>query len=138
MKLFKSSILVIVFLAVTNFSCAQQKQYQLSTHILDVSEGLPVANVSIKLEKMNTETKKWEFIGQKETSEKGRINDFLPLENENNGVYRFTFLTADYFKKNGKESFYPFIEVVFDIKENTHYHVPITLSAYGYSTYRGN
>ncbi|HEX7366116.1 MAG TPA: hydroxyisourate hydrolase [Pelobium sp.] len=60
------------------------------------------------------------------------------LLQSNLGIYRLTYLTADYFKKSGTESFYPFIEVVFQIKDGNHYHVPITLSAYGYATYRGN
>lgn len=70
--------------------------------------------------------------------ENGRINDFLPLTKENNGTYKFTFYTESYFKNQGKKSFYPFIGVVFNITENQHYHVPITLSAFGYSTYRGS
>ncbi len=47
-------------------------------------------------------------------------------------------MTSDYFKKINEESFYPWIEVVFQLKDSEHYHVPITLTAYGYSTYRGN
>ena len=63
---------------------------------------------------------------------------FLEETKTDKGIYRLTFLTADYFKSKKTESFYPFIEVVFQIKDEKHYHVPITLSPYGYSTYRGN
>ena len=87
---------------------AQNKNYQLSSHILDVSKGTPASNISIK------------------------------LENSNLGIFKLTYYTSDYFKLNNTESFYPFIEVVFQIKDQNHYHVPITLSAFGYSTYRGN
>ncbi|QAA82043.1 hydroxyisourate hydrolase [Aequorivita sp. H23M31] len=112
--------------------------YQLSTHILDVSAGLPAAEVLIKLEKLNPQTKKWEFVSEKKTSENGRVNDFLPSENNNEGIYRFTFMVEDYFKGKNEETFYPFVEVAFKISGKEHYHVPITLSAYGYSTYRGS
>lgn len=78
------------------------------------------------------------MIEEKVTDANGRISDFLSSERSNNGIYKLTYLTADYFKSQNIESFYPFIEVVFQINDGKHYHVPITLSAYGYSTYRGN
>jgi len=87
---------------------------------------------------MDKESKTWKFISEKRTMENGRVNDFLPSGNQNNGVYRFTFYTEPYFKEQEKETFYPFIDVVFEIKENKHYHVPISLSSFGYSTSRGS
>jgi len=117
---------------------AQQKKFQLSSHILDVSKGAPAIGVSIKLEKYNEQTKAWSFIDQKETDINGRITDFLNTEKSNIGIYKLTYFTSEYFKRTNTDSFYPFIEVVFQIKDKNHYHVPITLSAYGYSTYRGN
>ena len=134
----KNIILGLSFLLVSSFGLAQEKQYQLSTHILDISEGVPAANVSIKLEKQNKETRAWKFVSQKQTGENGRISDFLPSEVNNHGLYKFTFFVKEYYEKKEKETFYPFIEVVFEIKDNKHYHVPITLSAFGYSTYRGS
>lgn len=122
----------------STFSLAQNNRYQLSSHILDVSKGMPAAGVQIKLEKYNGQSKTWTFVDEKITDTNGRISDFLPSEKSNNGIYRLTYYTNEYFKKNNTESFYPFIEVVFQIKDGNHYHVPITLSAYGYSTYRGN
>lgn len=79
-------------------------------------------------------------IDEKITDENGRIKDFLKEEENVNhqGIYKLTYHTAPYFQKLGQESFYPFIEVVFELKDNNHYHVPITLSPFGYSTYRGN
>ena len=117
---------------------AQKNNYQLSSHILDVSRGTPAIGVTIKLEKYNEQLKKWNFIDERTTDTNGRVSDFLNSEKSNLGIYKLTYYTSDYFKKNNTESFYPFIEVVFQIKDNNHYHVPITLSAYGYSTYRGN
>ena len=135
---FKTLWFVIGLLFMSIFSFAQQKQYQLSTHILDVSEGLPAQNVKIKLEKMNAETKTWDYVSEKLTNDSGRINDFLPSEANNEGVYKFTFYTQDYFSSKKVETFYPFIEVAFEISGKNHFHVPITLSAFGYSTYRGS
>lgn len=75
---------------------------------------------------------------EKKTDSNGRIKDFLAYKKTETGVYRLNFLVADYFKQQNTDTFYPFIEVVFQIRDREHYHVPITLSPYGYSTYRGN
>lgn len=102
------------------------------------SYELPAAGVTIKLEKYNEATKVWSFVDEKATDHHGRITDFLSNDSQNRGIYKLTYYTEGYFRKTNTESFYPFIEVVFQIKDSSHYHVPITLSAYGYSTYRGN
>ena len=134
----KKSILLILIALFSTVAFAQKNSYQLSSHILDVSKGMPASGVSIKLEKYNEQTKIWSFVDEKITDNNGRITDFLPSEKPSLGIYKLTYFTSDYFKKNNTDSFYPFIEVVFQIKDANHYHVPITLSAYGYSTYRGN
>ena len=134
----KKTILTTVFALFTIFTFAQKKTYQLSSHILDVSKGLPASGVTTKLENYNEKTKVWKLVDEKVTDENGRIGDFLSSEKDNKGIYKLTYYTSEYFKKNNTDSFYPWIEVVFEIKDENHYHVPITLSAYGYSTYRGN
>jgi len=134
----KKLIISSIFLLFSTLIFAQKNNYQLSSHILDVSKGAPVSGVTIKLEQYNDQTKKWSFIDEKQTDANGRITDFLNSQQSNLGIYKLTYFTADYFKKSGIDSFYPFIEVVFQIKDKNHYHVPITLSAFGYSTYRGN
>lgn len=128
-------ILLIFFSA---FIQAQEK-YQLSSHILDISQGKPAPNVKIALSKQD-KNQNWVLIDEKYTDNNGRIKDFLKEESNknNNGVYKLTFYIIPYFEKLKQKTFYPFIEVVFEIKDNQHYHIPITLSPYGYSTYRGN
>ena len=128
-------ILLIFFSA---FIQAQEK-YQLSSHILDISQGKPAPNVKIALSKQD-ENQNWVLIDEKYTDNNGRIKDFLKEESNknNNGVYKLTFYITPYFEKLKQKTFYPFIEVVFEIKDNQHYHIQITLSPYGYSTYRGN
>lgn len=134
----KSLLITILFGLLPIGTFAQTNNFQLSSHILDVSKGLPGADVKIKLEKYNKQSKTWAFVDEKNTDTNGRISDFLPSEKDNLGIFKLTYYTSDYFKKNNTESFYPYIEVVFEIKDKNHYHVPITLSAYGYSTYRGS
>ncbi len=134
----KNFILTLGLALSTTLAFAQSKTFQLSSHILDISKGMPASGVPIRLEKIDTNKKTWSIIDEKITDVNGRISNFLSSEKANDGIYKLTFLTADYFKSQKIQSFYPFIEVVFEIKDSKHYHVPITLSAYGYSTYRGN
>lgn len=134
----KNFILTLGLALSTTLAFAQSKTFQLSSHILDISKGMPASGVPIRLEKIDTNKKTWSIIDEKITDVNGRISNFLSSEKANEGIYKLTFLTADYFKSQNVQSFYPFIEVVFEIKDSKHYHVPITLSAYGYSTYRGN
>ena len=134
----KKLLFVLTLMLSTTLAYPQSKTYQLSSHILDISKGMPASDVPIRLEKLDADKKTWSIVAEKVTDSNGRISDFLSAESANEGIYKLTFLTAAYFKKQKIESFYPFIEVVFEIKDSKHYHVPITLSAYGYSTYRGN
>lgn len=111
----------------------------LSSHILDISRGAPAQNVSITLEKkVNNE---WSALETVKTNQDGRVN-FMTIHMNDPatiGIYRLNFQTQSYFKEHKVETFYPEVDVIFEIKDETsHYHVPITLSPYGYSTYRGS
>lgn len=134
----KKIILSVLLGIVLNPTYGQVKTYQLSSHILDVSTGMPASGVTVQLEKLNEKTKLWVFVDKKVTDEQGRIKDFLNQRQQNKGIYKLTFLVDEYFSSRKIDSFYPFVDVVFQIQDEKHYHVPITLSAYGYSTYRGN
>lgn len=135
MKKVIASVFLLLFATIAT---AQSENYQLSSHILDVSKGIPASGVTIRLDKMDPKTNNWVKIDEKVTDKNGRIGDFLKSNQSNLGIYKLTYFTKEYFKRNQTESFYPFIEVVFEIKDDSHYHVPITLSAFGYATYRGN
>lgn len=130
-------ISLILILSAPGF--AQEPVFQLSSHILDISKGLPAPNVKIKLDKL-TDGGQWILVDEKETDSNGRVKNFLEQSPGSNhsGIYQLTYFVKPYFEADGIESFYPFIVVVFEIKDNKHYHVPITLSPFGYSTYRGN
>lgn len=134
----KKIILSVLLGMILNIAYGQAPTYQLSSHILDVSTGMPASGVTVQLEKLNENTKVWAFVDKKITDGQGRIKEFLDQRQQNRGIYKLTFFVKEYFSSKKTESFYPFIEVVFQIQDDKHYHVPITLSAYGYSTYRGN
>ena len=134
----KKSIILGILMLFSTVMVAQTETYQLSSHILDVSKGTPASGVTIKLEKLVEQSNTWIKVDEKVTDKNGRITDFLKGNTSNIGIYKLTYFTKEYFKRSNTDSFYPFIEVVFQISDNSHYHVPITLSAFGYATYRGN
>jgi len=131
-------IITLLFIFTTSHIQAQANTWQLSTHILDIGKGMPATGVTVELEKLNEQDNTWTFMDKKETDSNGRIGEFLQKDKNNEGIYKLIFKVADYFKRDKAETFYPFIEVVFRIQGYDHFHVPITLSPYGYSTYRGS
>ena len=111
---------------------------RITTHVLDTSRGTPAVNLKVVLE-VYTPAKEWKELARGATNTDGRIPDLLPGTAELAlGVYRLTFLTGAYFQSTGAVAFYPYIPVVFEIREiQSHYHVPLLLNPFGYSTYRG-
>ncbi|HTO35570.1 MAG TPA: hydroxyisourate hydrolase [Flavobacterium sp.] len=137
-KITNKVLLFTALIALTQCTFAQETKFQLSSHILDITTGKPAKEVEITLSKLD-KNDNWILLEEKNTDSNGRVNDFLKQDGkDNSGIYKLTFHTSPYFKSLGQKSFYPFIEVVFELVDNEHYHVPITLSPFGYSTYRGN
>ncbi|EDP6426360.1 hydroxyisourate hydrolase, partial [Campylobacter jejuni] len=116
-------------------------EYQLSTHVLDITSGQPAPKVKVELYKLEA-NQQWKKVSEEFTEENGRIGDLLPYEKAENrafGIYKLKFFTKDYYTSHKINTFYPFVEVSFELsKDQKHYHVPITLSPFGYSTYRGS
>jgi 5-hydroxyisourate hydrolase len=111
---------------------------QITTHILDTTRGLPARNVPITL--FAQDGAAWKEVNGGVTNEDGRLPGLL-AENETlpAGIYRMHFATAVYFEANKETGFYPYVDIVFEIDSSgTHYHIPLLLTAYGYSTYRGS
>ncbi len=105
----------------------------LSTHVLDTSLGKPAQGVQIVLE-----TLAGERLGEGTTDADGRVGSIGP-ERMDEGDYRLVFAAKDYFERLGVDSFYPQITVAFTIADaDQHYHVPILLNPFGFSTYRGS
>ena len=111
----------------------------ITTHVLDTSRGRPAAGVPVALEVLLVESG-WKQIGMGETDADGRLRELLPPDHVLvEGMYRLNFDTVSYFASLGVEGFYPVVSIVFAVREaGQHYHVPLLLSPYGYSTYRGS
>jgi len=111
---------------------------QITTHVLDTSLGQPAAGVGVTLE-IDKPGGKWAEISRGATDADGRLRHLLAPGALVAGVYRLTFDTKTYFEGRKAKSFYPFVSIVFEIHDaGAHYHVPLLLSPYGYSTYRGS
>lgn len=109
----------------------------ISTHILDTARGKPAALVPVHLERLVNGA--WATLGRGETDSDGRNRALMGVEPLVAGHYRLTFDTGAYFATLGEPGFYPIVQVMFDITDATqHYHVPLLLSPFGYSTYRGS
>ncbi len=110
---------------------------QLTTHILDTTRGRPAEGVTIILYQQQTEN--WRQVSLGTTNEDGRIPDLLNDDAVlDPGVYKLKFETKPYFDKLGVLSFYPYVEISFSITGPEHYHIPLLLNPFGYSTYRGS
>jgi 5-hydroxyisourate hydrolase len=109
----------------------------ITTHVLDTRLGRPAAGVAVVLERFNAGA--WQPAGVGVTDADGRVTTLLAEGPLARGRHRLTFDTGAYFRQQGAEHFYPSVTVEFDIGDPTqHYHVPLLLSPFGYSTYRGS
>jgi 5-hydroxyisourate hydrolase len=110
----------------------------ISTHILDTALGRPAAGVPVTLARMTNGV--WSLINDAITDADGRCKQLLPLtQTLQPGMYRVHFETAAYYKRNQVEGLYPYVEIVFTVSEGEqHYHIPLLLTANGYTTYRGS
>ncbi|MCO4743358.1 MAG: hydroxyisourate hydrolase [Proteobacteria bacterium] len=105
----------------------------ITTHVLDTATGRPAAGCPITLSRGD------EVLASGITNADGRIADLLAPGTLTPGLYCMTFDTAAYFAASGTAAFYPVVPVHFEITAtDEHYHVPLLLSPYGYSTYRGS
>ncbi len=110
----------------------------LSTHVLDTARGRPASGVAIALERRTAAG--WQPAGDGTTNEDGRVKSLLPEgEALTAGQYRVTFAVAEYFARLGQPSFFPSVTIDFTVTApDEHHHVPLLLSPFGYSTYRGS
>jgi 5-hydroxyisourate hydrolase len=107
---------------------------KITTHVLDTARGKPAAGVAIKLEREDGT-----LVGQGATDDDGRLKTLSDPNGVPAGTYRISFDIGAYFAKLGQESFYPQAQITFVVKDaSQHFHVPLLLAPYGYSTYRGS
>ncbi len=109
---------------------------QITTHVLDTAQGKPANGIKITLQRPLSHS--WEDICSGVTNEDGRVPDFMQDLSIEPGQYRMVFNTEAYFEKEGVEGFYPYVPVIFEIRDMEHYHIPLLLNPFGYSTYRGS
>ena len=109
----------------------------ITTHILDTTRGKPAAGVAIHLYHQQAENAI--LLAHGTTNADGRITDWLATDTVlPAGTYRLRFDTQAYFDQLGIATFYPFVDITFAIQSGQHYHVPLLLNPFGYSTYRGS
>jgi 5-hydroxyisourate hydrolase len=106
----------------------------LSTHVLDAMTGAPAAGLAVRFESQVDGS--WQPAGEASTDADGRVRE---LGNPGAGLHRVTFDTGDYFARTGVRGFYPEVTITFEVVDPAaHYHVPLLLSPFAYSTYRGS
>lgn len=110
----------------------------ISTHVLDVTLGKPAANIAIILEAQSSGGG-WSEVARDATDGDGRLRDWPAAKTLPAGIYRLVFDTRAYFAARNLASLYPHIVIVFEVRDaREHYHIPLLLSPFGYSTYRGS
>jgi len=110
----------------------------ITTHVLDLSLGRPAANVSVILEAQSL-AGLWTETARGATDADGRLRDWPAAKTLRAGTYRLTFDTRAYFAAHKIASLYPQVVIVFEVRDaQEHYHIPLLLSPFGYSTYRGS
>jgi 5-hydroxyisourate hydrolase len=124
----------------------------ITTHVLDTARGKPAAGVPIRLER--AEAGQWQLVGSGVTDDDGRLRTLTPAGPVAPGAYQISFDTAAYFAlqvqgkggnidqpapQAGADFFFPLVQIQFVVADGaSHYHVPLLLSPFGYSTYRGS
>lgn len=111
---------------------------RISTHVLDVTRGKPASGVPVRLERQGAPGD-WRLLKSTRTGQDGRCGQLLPEGKLLPGLYRLVFDTASYFGALKVKALYPVIELTFQVRDGeSHFHIPLLLSANGYTTYRGS
>ncbi|MSQ02932.1 MAG: hydroxyisourate hydrolase [Myxococcales bacterium] len=109
----------------------------LTTHVLDTAHGTPAAGVGVTLSEDVGGA--WRDVSTRQTNADGRVPDLLPESGLHAGRWRLRFDVAPYFAARGLGCFFPYAELVFDVTDlSRHHHIPLLVSPFSYSTYRGS
>jgi 5-hydroxyisourate hydrolase len=111
----------------------------ISTHILDIVQGRPAGDISVRLEKQHA-SNEWRLLNSARTDLNGRCPQLLPKDEDlAAAVYRLIFDTGNYYALQNIDALYPVVEVTFQARDGeSHFHIPLLLSPNGYTTYRGS
>lgn len=138
---FTAPFLIAASLATLAVPAQAAGQNPLSVHVLDLQTGQPSPGIRVDLERRGGNGN-WHPLGSGTTDEQGRIRALVPaaaLPQWAVGDYRVVFRTGEFYARQKQTSFFPEIPVVFRVDSaQQHYHVPLLLSPFGFSTYRGN
>jgi len=108
-----------------------------TTHVLDMARGSPASGVAVTLQHLSN--RGWDEIASGFTNSAGRLDDLVARASIEAGHYRLVFETGAYFERMGDAKFYPAVRIEFEISDpDQRYHLPLVLSPFGYSTYRGS
>ncbi len=110
----------------------------ITTHVLDIAEGKPESGITVILEVRHSND--WSPVGRGTTDDNGRLTTLTESRAMTPGTYRLTFDLGDYHKSQGlTQPFFPEAKITFNVRDTAeHYHVPLLISPFGYSTYRGS
>ena len=109
---------------------------RITTHVLDTSRGQPASGIMVRLDRLTGARS--EPVASARTDVEGRVRE-LTSEPVPTGHYRLSFETAEWFRASGRETLYPEIVIHFSVSESEpHYHIPVLLAPFGYTTYRGS
>ena len=110
----------------------------ITTHVLDTAGGRPAAGIAVRLEAAAADGR-FRRVGEGRTDNDGRVTDLLPPGTVEPGLYRLVFAVGDHLRATAGGGFYEEVPIVFRVDDpEQHYHVPLLLNPYGYSTYRGS
>ncbi|XP_039902890.1 5-hydroxyisourate hydrolase-like isoform X1 [Simochromis diagramma] len=111
----------------------------LTTHVLNATDGVPVARMALSLHRLDSKLMIWAMLSVGTTNQDGRCPGLINQEAFTPGMYKLRFETGSYWEGLGQPSFYPYVEVVFTISEpEQRFHIPLLMSRFSYSTYRGS
>lgn len=109
----------------------------ITTHVLDISSGRPAAGVRVTLSRIDDARRT--VVASGVTDNDGRLRDLTPSQALSAGVFELSFETGVYFRGRGVEAFHPRVVVMIELTDaKQHYHVPLLVSPFGYTTYRGS
>ncbi|XP_077254516.1 uncharacterized protein LOC143893234 isoform X1 [Temnothorax americanus] len=112
------------------------KKLRITTYVVDTIKGIPIGGLQVSLYKLLDG--KWTFLNESNTNADGHCSDLVEKLNGTIGRYKIHFDVDKYFTLKRIDTMFPFVEIVFDVKNpNSHYHIPLLLSPFGYTTYRG-
>jgi len=110
---------------------------QITTHILNTATGKPAVGITVYLDQKTGAD--WKILAVGVTNSDGRVGDLLAQNRLlDPGEYRMVFETGPWFEAQNIATFYPLVEIRFYIRDAAHYHIPLLLSPFGYTTYRGS